>query len=52
MATPALEVRLNGERAGELLRKDNGNLQFRYDDAYLDGLDSRRGPSAPRIRRA
>ncbi len=36
MATPTLEVRLNGERAGELLRKDNGNLQFRYDDAYLE----------------
>ena len=35
MAKPALEVRLNGECAGVLLGKDNGNLQFRYDDAYL-----------------
>jgi HipA-like protein len=36
VATPTLEVRLNGERAGELLRRENGNLQFRYDDAYLE----------------
>lgn len=36
MAKPTLEVRLNGVLAGALLRKDNGNLQFRYDDAYLE----------------
>lgn len=34
MATPTLEVRLNGRLAGTLSRKDNGNLQFRYDRDY------------------
>ena len=28
---------LNGELAGTLLRKDNGNLQFRYDSKYVEG---------------
>jgi serine/threonine-protein kinase HipA len=36
VANPALEVRLNGRFAGTLLRKDNGNLQFRYDEAYVE----------------
>ena len=36
MAQPALEVDLNGRLAGALLRKDNGNLQFRYDTAYVE----------------
>ena len=36
MANPTLEVFLNGTLAGALLRKDNGNLQFRYDDAYVE----------------
>lgn len=31
-----LEVRLNGKLAGALLRKDNGNLQFRYDESYIE----------------
>lgn len=35
MASPALEVHLHGSLAGVLLRKDNGNLQFRYDKAYV-----------------
>ncbi|HEV3048432.1 MAG TPA: type II toxin-antitoxin system HipA family toxin [Solirubrobacteraceae bacterium] len=30
----ALAVYLAGERAGTLIRKDNGNLQFRYGDGY------------------
>jgi serine/threonine-protein kinase HipA len=29
-----LVVILAGERAGRLIQKDNGNLQFRYDDGY------------------
>lgn len=29
-----LAVILAGERAGRLIQKDNGNLQFRYDDGY------------------
>lgn len=29
-----LVVHLAGERVGLLIRKDNGNLQFRYDDGY------------------
>ncbi len=36
MAKPALDVRLNDRLAGSLLRKDNGNLQFRYDQSYVD----------------
>lgn len=36
MAKASLEVRLHDRRAGTLLRKDNGNLQFRYDRAYLE----------------
>jgi serine/threonine-protein kinase HipA len=33
---PALEVHLNGRLTGALVRKDNGNLQFRYDPSYVD----------------
>jgi hypothetical protein len=29
-----LIVHLAGRRAGRLIRKDNGNLQFRYDEGY------------------
>jgi HipA-like protein len=29
-----LIVQLAGRRAGRLTRKDNGNLQFRYDEGY------------------
>lgn len=36
MAKPALEVHLNGRLAGTLLRKENGNLQFRYDEPYVE----------------
>ncbi len=36
MAKPALDVRLGERLAGALLRKENGNLQFRYDAAYLE----------------
>ncbi len=36
MAQPALEVCLHDRLAGFLLRKDNGNLQFRYDPAYIE----------------
>ncbi len=36
MANPALDVFLNGELTGALRRKSNGNLQFRYDKAYVD----------------
>ncbi len=36
MANPALEVSLNDRFAGTLLRKGNGNLQFRYDEAYVE----------------
>ena len=35
MASPALEVHLHGRLAGILLRKENGNLQVRYDKAYV-----------------
>lgn len=35
MAKPALDIYLHGRLAGALLRKDNGNLQFRYDRVYL-----------------
>jgi serine/threonine-protein kinase HipA len=36
VAKPTLEVYLGGTLAGALLRKDNGNLQFRYDPAYVE----------------
>jgi len=36
VAKPALEVRLNDRLAGTLVRKDNGNLQYRYDDSYVE----------------
>lgn len=36
MAKPALDVYLHGTLAGLLLRKDNGNLQFRYNPAYVE----------------
>ncbi len=36
MAKPTLEVHLDGRLAGTLLRKDNGNLQFRYDKPYVE----------------
>lgn len=36
MAKPTLEVYLDGTLAGTLLRKDNGNLQFRYDKPYAE----------------
>jgi serine/threonine-protein kinase HipA len=36
VAGPALEVYLHGRLAGLLLRKDNGNLQFRYDKAHVE----------------
>ncbi len=36
MAKPTLEVYLAGALAGELLRKDNGNLQFRYAHDYVE----------------
>ena len=36
MAKPALDVHLGDKLAGTLLRKGNGNLQFRYDPAYLE----------------
>jgi serine/threonine-protein kinase HipA len=36
VAKPTLEVHLHGRHAGTLLRKDNGNLQFRYDPAYVE----------------
>jgi serine/threonine-protein kinase HipA len=35
VAKPALDVQLHGKHAGVLLQKDNGNLQFRYDDNYI-----------------
>lgn len=35
MADQALDVYLHGELAGTLGRKDNGNLQFHYDDSYI-----------------
>jgi serine/threonine-protein kinase HipA len=36
VAKPTLEVFLSGTHAGTLLRKKNGNLQFRYDPAYVE----------------
>jgi HipA-like protein len=36
VASPALEVYLHGRLAGVLLHMDNGNLQFRYDKAYVE----------------
>lgn len=36
MAKPTLEVYLHGKLAGALLRKSNGNLQFRYEESYLE----------------
>jgi serine/threonine-protein kinase HipA len=36
VASPALDVLLNGRLTGTLRRKDSGNLQFRYDAAYLE----------------
>lgn len=36
MANPALDVHLHGRLAGALLRKQNGNLQFRYDQGYVE----------------
>ncbi len=36
MAKPALDVFLGGTLAGNLLRKDNGNLQFRYAKSYVE----------------
>ncbi len=36
VAKPELDVYLNGRLTGILLRKDNGNLQFRYDRSYLE----------------
>lgn len=39
MANPTLDVFLNGRLAGTLRRKDNGNLQFRYDAAYVEARE-------------
>ncbi len=36
MASTALDVYLHGRLAGTLSRKDNGNLQYRYDSAYVE----------------
>lgn len=36
MAGQVLEVFLHGRLAGVLRRKSNGNLQFRYDDSYVE----------------
>lgn len=36
MASPLLNVFLHDELAGTLRRKDNGNLQFRYDPDYVE----------------
>lgn len=36
MAPAALDVHLHGRFAGVLSRKDNGNLQYRYDPAYVE----------------
>lgn len=47
MANPALEVLLNGRVAGTLLRKDNGNLQFRYDEAYVEANGPRLSVNLP-----
>lgn len=37
MAQPTLDVHLSGRLAGTLLRKENGNLQFRYEKSYVEG---------------
>src|SRR5277367_4607062 len=39
-----LAVYLAGEHAGTLIRKDNGNLQFRYDPAYTGPVVSQALP--------
>jgi serine/threonine-protein kinase HipA len=39
-----LIVYLSGRRAGRLIRKDNGNLQFRYDSAYAGSVISQALP--------
>jgi serine/threonine-protein kinase HipA len=36
VASPALNVRFHGRLAGALVRKQNGNLQFRYDRDYVE----------------
>jgi serine/threonine-protein kinase HipA len=36
VAKPALDVHLGDRHAGVLLRKNNGNLQFRYDSSYVE----------------
>jgi serine/threonine-protein kinase HipA len=36
VANPTLDVYLHGRLAGALLRKKNGNLQFRYDKDYVE----------------
>jgi serine/threonine-protein kinase HipA len=36
VANVALDVHLHGRLAGTLSRKDNGNLQYRYDPAYVE----------------
>jgi serine/threonine-protein kinase HipA len=36
VAKPTLDVYLDGRHAGVLLRKDNGNLQFRYGSSYVE----------------
>jgi serine/threonine-protein kinase HipA len=36
VANAGLDVYLHGRLAGSLNRKDNGNLQYRYDPAYLE----------------
>jgi serine/threonine-protein kinase HipA len=36
VAPAALDVHLHGRLAGTLSRKDNGNLQYRYDPAYIE----------------
>jgi serine/threonine-protein kinase HipA len=36
VAKPALDVYLGDRHAGVLLRKGNGNLQFRYDSSYVE----------------
>jgi len=39
-----LVVYLSGKRAGRLIRKDNGNLQFRYDTGYVGSAISQALP--------
>lgn len=43
-AVSELAVYLAGEHAGTLIRKDNGNLQFRYDPAYTGPVVSQALP--------